>query len=91
MFEFPLAFSERLAERSFSSTSWTLYGIDDEAPAGSAEDEREGITVPQVENVLTEEDFRQLRNTVDPLSDDDREHGCNLYCQALRLVNTFIG
>ena len=88
MFEFPLSFDEDLAERSFSSTDWTLYGIDDEDPGGNDDDEE--IIVPESLINLTEDQLRQLRVTVDPLSDDG-EHGCNLSLQAVRLISTLIG
>ena len=45
------------------------------------DEEGEGITVPESSDVLTEDEFRQLRIAVDPLSDDE-EHGCNLYRHA---------
>ena len=88
LFEFPLMFNEDLAERSFPDTDWSLYGIDDEAPGGSVE-EGEGVTVPHSSVVLSADELRQLRIAVDPLSDDG-EQGCNLYWQAVRLLNTFI-
>lgn len=46
LLEFPLMFNEDLAERSFSDADWPLYGIDDEAPGGSVEEQEGGITVP---------------------------------------------
>ena len=52
LFEFPLVFSEGLAQRSFPDIDWTLYGIDDEAPGGSVDEEGEGITVPESSVVL---------------------------------------
>jgi hypothetical protein len=88
LFEFPLAFDEQLAERSFADTDWTLYGIDDDAPGSDVEENGEGITVPESTIVPTEEEFRQLQTDVDPVF-DDQEHGRNSYSRAVRLVSTF--
>lgn len=76
LFEFPLICNEDLAERSFSDTDWSLYGIDDEVSGGCVEEEGEGITVPQSSIILSDEELRQLQIAVDPLSDDG-EHGCD--------------
>ena len=59
--------------------------MDDDGPLPDSDSDN-NVQIPEVEFHLNEEQQQHLNNTINPL-DDDGNHGCELYCQTLNIIN----
>jgi hypothetical protein len=67
------------------NNAWNNYGVDDDGPLPDSDSDN-NVQIPEVEFHLNEEQQQHLNNTINPL-DDDGNHGCELYCQTLNIIN----
>ena len=75
----------------------TEFGVDWEGPTPSSEWDGpipnelcELVEVPETELPLSNEDYIELRNTINPLQDSEY-HGVDLYIQTLSLIAEKLG
>ena len=60
------------------------YGIDWEGPA--AEEDDNIVIVNEPINILTDEQYQQLRSEVNPLETDEESFGVNVYKKTINVV-----
>ena len=65
------------------NANWQDFGIDDDGPVPGPLADND-LQVPQCDINLTDEQWQQVQNTINPL-EDDGNHGCILYLQAVNL------
>lgn len=67
----------------FDNVNSDYYGVDEEGLAGDDDDDT--VVVPENEFGLTNEQFQQLRQHVNPLADSDN-YGIELYEQTIQFI-----
>ena len=75
--------SRMVALDFFDNVNSDYYGVDEEGLAGDDDDDT--VVVPENEFGLTNEQFQQLRQHVNPLADSDN-YGIELYEQTIQFI-----
>ncbi len=76
------------AIESLMNDNWNDYGVDDDGPLPESHSDN-NVQIPHVEFDVNDERLQHLYNAVNPL-DDDGNHGCELYCQTINIINQML-